>query len=447
MTWRKPADRALVQAVIGSFREDSERAFVQLSALPAQAWERSDYWLDASGMALYFLDLISQMSITSAIPGSTLERLRANLRKNKRRSDALFREFVALNRLFQARDVMYANHKGFTLCPHSCPLPELRHQLDLDFLVTPEYLAEARNCLEERGYRLAAATDKTWEFKAGDFVTRKRWDNYSMGTYRSVELHFGIHRPEGDRVTEDRRFRRLSAWIWGGGRFPALSPADQLIGQALHLFSHFRNENTRPSWLLEFRRHVLARHDDQAFWREITEVASADRYSSMAFAVSTLIASEMFGRFAPPAIEAWALGSLPHPIRLWAETYGLEAVLADFPGTKLYLLLETQLETMEHRRPTAMRKRLFPLRLIGPSFSQARAETTGDRLRRYILTLKFTLFRLRFHTTQALRVCFELPRWRRLIRSQSAHNTQLNTDVLEMTKRKQVHDNLHVTSR
>lgn len=446
MTWRKPADRSFVHAVIETFRDDSERAFEQLSSLAPRVWEQSDYWLDASGLALYFYDLLCKRSASDLVPAGLLEQLRSNTRKNRRRTEALFRELVALNQSFSKAGIVYANHKGFTLCPHACPLPELRHQLDLDFLVIPEHLGAARNCLEERGYRRSAATQTTWEFKGGNDVRRKRSDNYTMGTYRSVELHFASYGYE-HRAARDPRLLRLSSWTWRAKVLPALSPVDQLIGQALHLFSHFRNESTRPSWLLEFRNHVVARCDDSPFWRELIKVASTDRHAPIALGLSILISSNVFGRFAPPAFEAWALGSLPPPIRLWAETYGVEAMLADFPGTKLYLLLESQLEALEGRPATAIRTRLFPVRWMEQRFIPVRTETTTERLRRYALIGKFALFRLRFHAVEAFRISLALPRWHRLLRARSLVSSPIDIAVREMTNRKQLHDNFRAASR
>ena len=447
MRWRKPANRAFVQASIAAFRDEPGEALEQIANLPPYAWEASDYWLDASGLALYFYNLLSETSMTHLAPASSLQRLRSNLRKNRRRTSGLFREFVALNDLFSRHGIEYANLKGFTLCPHACATAELRHQLDLDFLVAPEHLSLARECLEERGYRLSAATDRTWEFKTGNVMHRKRWDNYTLGTYRSVELHFGAFRKIEGHLGKDGRLLRLNDWSWRGKAFPALSPADQLLGQALHLFSHFRNESTRPSWLLEFRRHVRSRQEDVTFWRRLMELGSGHPYAPIAFGLSTLITSKMFGRFAPPVVETWALSNLPQSLQLWAERYGIEAVLADFPGTKLYLLLETELESLEGRRSSAMRERLIPMRRLRPCFTPTAPESISDRLRRYVRTAQFALFRFRFHTTQALRIIVELPSWRRLRSNIPVPIDATDSAVVEMTTCKQVHDNLNAASR
>src|SRR4051812_13235019 len=114
MTWRKPADHRFVLGVVAAFREDSQTALEQLVSMPEAAWEQSDYWLDASGMALYLHQLISMRRMGWRLPPQIWESLRSRARKNKRRSEALFGEFRAINQALRAEGVLYANHKGFT---------------------------------------------------------------------------------------------------------------------------------------------------------------------------------------------------------------------------------------------------------------------------------------------------------------------------------------------
>ena len=136
----------------------------------------------------------------------------------------------------------------------------------------------------------------------------------------------------------------------------------------------------------------------------------------MALGISILIASDLFGRFAPREFEQWAVGSVCPTVHLWVDRYGVEAVLADFPGTKLFLLLEQQLERIEGRSPTAVRNRLLPLRRARPIFTPRRNETPTERFDRNIMRSRFIMFRARFHITQAIRYLIELPKWNRLLR-------------------------------
>jgi hypothetical protein len=436
MTWRKPADRLLAHAIVQAFRGDADRSYVQLSSASRRAWEKSDFWLDASGLAFYFLHQVFALGIADALPHEVLQRLTANLRKNKIKTNSMFYEFRALNQCFRSASIIYSNHKGFTLCPHACPAPELRHQVDFDFIVAPKFMTLARECLELRGYTLSARSHKTWEFKAGNYA-RPNWDLYSMGTYRCVELHSSAL-----CGNNDERLERVSQWNWDGHEFPALAPADQLIAQALHLFGHLRGEATRPAWVLEFRRHVLSHRDEVAFWTNVRQLASSRRHASMALGISVLIGSQMFGRFAPQEVEGWAISSVAPAIRLWVQRYGVDAVLADFPGTKLFLLLEQEIERIEGRPARAVRARLLPLHLGRVIFAPRRQETGTERRYRIFAQLRFMAFRLRFHISAAGRYLLERRAWdRALLRHELDREAEGQLAGREMTNRKQDHDN------
>jgi hypothetical protein len=161
MTWSGRASKKVVEAVVATFRDSADESLRRLSALRASEWQRSYHWLDASGMALYFLDKVESLHIESALPATTLERLRGNMADNRNRSSTMFAEFTALNQSFQAAGLVYANLKGFTLSPESCPRPELRCQLDFDFLVDGSQLDLCRNLLSKSGYELDAMTRGT----------------------------------------------------------------------------------------------------------------------------------------------------------------------------------------------------------------------------------------------------------------------------------------------
>lgn len=437
MSWRKPADRALVDAIIQSFRGDAERSYDQLSAISERAWWQTDFWLDAAGLAFYFLDQVTSLQITGAIPSEVLQRLRANLRKNRLRTSAMFREFEALNSALSARGVKFANHKGFTLCPHACPAPEVRHQLDFDFIVACEHLSAAQDAVECCGFRLSARTNHALEFAADNRMNRKS-DCYSTSTCRSVELHFCPSQI-------DKRLEQVGNWIWAAHEYPALIPPEQLVSQALHLLSHLRGESTRPAWVLEFRRHVKFRKDDREFWAKVYEVAGHRRYADMALGVGLVIGARLFGRFAPEDVEQWAISSIHPTIRLWVDRYGTEAVLADFPGTKLFVLLEEQFERLEARPPCVVRGRLFPSRLGRIVFPRTADETHRQMLRRVGLQIKFSLFRARFHVFGTVQYFIHRRAWRRalllLLTEQAPQVPQrVGSCEREMTNPKQVDD-------
>jgi hypothetical protein len=194
--------------------------------------------------------------------------------------------------------------------------------------------------------------------------------------------------------------------------------------------------------VLEFRRHVIARKDDRAFWANMRRIAAKRRFGDLALGTSVLIASQLFGRFAPVEFEHWAVASVSPTVRLWADRYGVDAVLADFPGTKLFLLLEEELERMQAKPASATRTRLFPRHLGRMAFTRRNQETRTERLDRILAQLRFMLFRARFHVVAAGKYLIERPAWKRaLLRLQDGSTRGSEPPAREMTSRKQLNDN------
>ncbi len=156
---------------------------------PSRDWKRTEFWLDTSGLALYFMQHIHTHDLSDAIDKSVLTRLRAKQEDNRLRSEDMMREFAALNRAFLDAGVRFANLKGFTLSPHSCPDPALRHQSDHDFLVDHADVAKARALLEERGFMLSGSNRHTLEFKMTSDQPGSLDRQYEARQPRSAELH------------------------------------------------------------------------------------------------------------------------------------------------------------------------------------------------------------------------------------------------------------------
>jgi len=422
---RQPADGRVVEAVVGAFRDSAERSEERLSTISQRAWARSYYWLDASGLTLYFLNRLETLAIEDAIPVATLRRLQQNLADNRRRSHAMFAEFAFLNHRFQAAGVDYTNLKGFTLSPESCPMPALRRQLDFDFLVDGSHLELCQEILVKAGYILTATTRTTWEFKARASELGGMEDFYKPKLHRSVELHFASSSTAAPSPSRDERLDRLALRSWDGFTFPALAPSEQFVGQALHLFGHLCSACTRPAWILEYKNHVSFYYNDQDFWRSVAERSRSHRRAPIAIGIASLLSSCLFGGETPGQLDEWTLDCLPASVKLWAEHYGPRTVLADFPGTKLYLLLLQELERDDETRPSRAqkRRRLLPLHRAPRIVYADPDDNLWQRLRNEIYQARFVLFRLRFHVVEGIRYLIEAARWKR----------QLSTldDVLE----------------
>jgi len=414
MKWRQPAEREVVEAVVATFRAPADDVHRLLSPLSQRQWVRSYHWLDASGMALYFLTRIERLGLQGSVPAAVLARLRQNLADNCNRSTAMFAEFAELNRVFRAAGIDYCNLKGFTLSPDSCPSPALRCQLDFDFLVDGRHLEICRAVLAQRGYILRARTTKVWEFKTDSDQLADIADYYKAKPQRCAEVHFSCEAEAPHMPARDSRLDRLSWRSRGGLDFPALSPVDLFIGQATHLFAHLCGACTRLAWLLEFTHHIGVRFDDRQFWNAVQERAAADRTAAIAIGVACLLAANLFAAEIPPGLEEYA-ARLPEGVALWVERYGRRALLADFPGTKLNLLLRAQLGGDDAAWKKEKRTALVPLHRAPRILPVRSGAGLLKRLRGELYQLRFDLFRLRFHFVEGLRYALEAARWRRQI--------------------------------
>jgi Uncharacterised nucleotidyltransferase len=426
MKWRQRASRNVVEAVVAAFRDPAEASLRRLWEIRPHEWKQSYHWLDASGMALYFLHQLESLRLETVLPATTLSRLRSNLADNRERSSAMLAEWASLNQSFQAAGLSYANLKGFTLSPESCPRPELRCQLDFDFLVDGAQLNLYRDLLRETGYELVAATPDVWEFKAGSSEMVNVNDHYKVRPQRSVELHFASSAAPPHLPFRDRRLQRLDSHSWAGLTFPALTPADQFIAQAQHVFKHLCSPTTRLSWLLEYQRHVSTRNHDQSFWNEVRAQAGNNRNTSIAIGLTTLLSSRIFGWDAPIELEEWTSHRLPAGVRLWADEYGRQSILADFPGTKLYLLLEEELRGNDRAWKETRRTTLLPLHRAPRVLSTNAQDNAWKRILGEAYQLRFVLFRLRFHVVEGMHYLIAASRWKR----QRAALRELNPDLV-----------------
>jgi Uncharacterised nucleotidyltransferase len=406
-------NRLLAEAVIATFREDDVYGHKQLAGFGIRVWRRSLRWLDATGLALYFLDRLKSFGLEDAVPLEVITGLETRLADNKQRAADLFDEFRRINRAFQDAGLRYVNLKGFTLVPDYCPDPSLRCQFDLDFLASSADAPRCRDILERFGYVITGHSENVLEFKAGSAQVPSIHDLYKTKPQRSVEVHFvsSGHTAIG---FEGGLLARSQSHTWSGAKFPALSDTDLFIAQAHHLFRHVKSEWTRISWLLEFKTCVAARRKDTQFWNDVRLRATTVAAGTLAVGVTTWLATEAFGEFGPRELTNWSMGAIPHPVRLWLECYGTEVLLADFPGTKLYLLLNGELSREGSRGNDATLRKVFPLH--GPPRVTSLAERgIGRKVRAAFVQTSYVLFRLRFHIAESSRYLLEARRWKRIV--------------------------------
>jgi hypothetical protein len=398
---------AIRSAVLQCFCDPLPAQCEGLKELTARDWKQLLHWLDISGLALYFFDRINELGLSRWLPPATLARLEQNLEDNTERTRDLIAECNAIQVELQRADLAYAVLKGFSLSPHSVPKPELRSQLDLDFLVAENAAGEARRILEARGYRLHLISGQSWEFKTEHPAPSSIAHLYKAHPHRSVELHVESA-AKGDSLLARREMREFH-----GVTMPVLPAVDLFLWQGLHAFKHVSSEFSRASHLVEFRRHVLARRQDGRFWKELESRAGDSPRMYWALGAVTLLIESLMDDFAPHALTSWTRDRLPGPVRLWVERFGRRTVLGSFPGNKTFLLLQRELEIAGIPAKRTLRQHLLPLKLP-PVFEHPREhESLPERLRRSRTRLRFLFFRLRFHLVSGIRFAWVAARWRK----------------------------------
>jgi hypothetical protein len=405
-------NQGLAEAVIATFREADQGIHgKQLAPFRGGDWRRSLHWLDASGLALYFWSRINSLGLKDCVPPEITEALELRLQHNRNRTAQLFKEFECINRAFQAAGLQYANLKGFTLVPDYCPDPALRCQFDLDFIMSSSEALVCREILNNFGYAQTGKCDDVVEFKAGMEQACSIGDLYKPRSQRAVEVHL-IPQTQPATSTSGPP-ARIQTQVWNGVVFPAFSDTDKFLWQARHLFRHVKSEWTRISWLLEFRTFVTAHRDESEFWQQVRQKAANSDEDPLAVGIAVWLATTAFGEFAPPALTEWSSDVLPEPMRLWLECYGTRVLLADFPGTKLYLLLERELSKGSDFRKVHWGK-VLPLHRP-PRVTYPSGGSVPWSIRASFSEMRFTLFRTRFHIAEGTRYLIEVQRWKRIM--------------------------------
>lgn len=393
-------------AVLASFHEPAPSIEARLREFTLRDWDRAMYWLDVSGLALYFLDRIETLKLNSSVPERFVAQLHTRLDENRLRTESLLVEAEMITRALRERNVDCTVLKGATIPRESSPDISLRSQLDLDLLIREGDASAVQSCLSRFGYSLDAVSGDTWEFKAGPSGRSSLKNLYQVRPERSVEVHL-------QRASEPDRLARAETCSINGHVVPALSSADLYLLQAQHVFKHMCGEYTRASWVLEYWRHVSARRGDVSFWRDVEMVAAEIPASEIATGAATLMASVILGPCAPPELARWSMDRLSPEVCLWIHLYGSKILLSDRPGSKVYLLLRKELDGDSPSGKSARRRLILPFHWPQRITRRTANESLSDSLRRFLIEAGFTGRRLGFHLAEGFGLAIESLRWQR----------------------------------
>jgi hypothetical protein len=406
--------KTLKHAVLDAFREKTPNELCAcLSVFRRREWVRSYRWLDSSGLALYFLDRLKSLGIAHVLPPSVLEHLENNQTANKQRTTNLFAGFVAINHSFQRANIAYFNVKGFTLVPVSCPDPVLRAQMNLDFVASAENAALCYKVLTELGYSLVTYSPHVLEFSVDALRTPHLPDIYQTSAPRAVKIYV-ISPNEASHAAAYQQLLQRQSRTWNGVTFPVASDSDAFINQSLHIFGRISSEWTRLSWLLEYKAFVDFRRDDAAFLREVQKGAQNNSDRIIAIGIALSLIKGILGATVPPSLEEWTVRKLDTSVHLWIQRYGEEALLADYPGTKLYLYLQDLLASRQGVKSNDDINTLSQPPLLQP-INISKPTNLRRQCSRVFASINLKIFRLKFHFRENVRIALNDRHWKKLL--------------------------------
>ena len=406
----------LKNAIVRSFNLPASSVAAQLAEFSIHDWRGILVWLDFSGLALYVFDRLTFLRLQSCIPMPIRDRLKQNLIDNRERAMALFSEAVDISNELQQENIPFALLKGVTMFPEAVSDIALRCQTDIDILISETDAIAARDILVRFGYRLNTIKGPEWSFTAGVNVPMKITDLYRIRPQRQVELHLlSLTGPGSEAAHQRNLLARARPRLIQGAELPALSPPDMFVQQAVHIFKHLCSEHTRAQWVLEFCRFIEKRRGDLEFWRDVEMAAGTEPQVTIAIAAATHLGCSVFGLRAPEALTSWSSASLPLSVRLWIERYGSRVLLAQFPASKFYLLLQDQLKMDNSSQRAAGWRNVLPRHWWPvPVTVGDKDERLRDRVSRYILEARVAWRRLRFHVRTGIPFVIESWRWQRI---------------------------------
>ncbi len=192
-------------------------------------------------------------------PEPITDHMRMAFLESRVRSIRMERQLGEILDAFQGEGVRTLVLRGPALGWSVYPNPALRPGSDLDLLVLPEQIIQARAILEHLGYKCLSKRFEVAKdfFREEDFIHQKNPSNNLM-----VELHW-VHwelnpffRSDRDIGIEDLFLR---AWKVESSSltFATLHPVDALIHAAIHLVM-IHNRDMRLIWIYDIA--LLARH-------------------------------------------------------------------------------------------------------------------------------------------------------------------------------------------
>jgi Uncharacterised nucleotidyltransferase len=411
------SEEPLKFAVLSALRPNSDFSKLQALAVRNERETRAFFrWLDQSGLALYLAWQLRESGAFESAPERLRSHLQEAMESNRARTEAMLIDFGKVSGSLRTRGVCHAFLKGFTLAPEFCPEPFLRHQSDIDVLISLEAAAEARAAIFDCGYSLERklpggethfSTQLTRAPSIHDYI-------YRVDFQKEVELHISIWEDveEISLQAPGGCLERTRECYIEGVPFTCLSREDAVVAQFLHAFRHFVSSWIRLSWLWEIH-YFLSRHPaDSSLWMSVRQRAGHDPVLRNAFGLILRLTNRLFASPIPGVLREWCIDPLPEIISSWVLDLGTGWALSEFPGNKLSLLIHKEFMRDAKRWKPYLWRRLVPLR-GKPSLSKSGSPSGKVPFRFNVSHRIFQAKRLAFHAKSLVSFPYQAWLWNR----------------------------------
>ena len=302
-------------------------------------------WLDESGLALYLTQRLREQGLLEGVHSGLREALERRLTANRQRSSVLLGEFERVIDALRRAEVQYAVVKGFTLAPEFCPAPWVRHQSDIDLLMSPDEVEGAIEGLCRLGYamepyegagEICLAIRSEHVPSADDFI-------YDPPKHKHVEIQAGFYQSHcGVSLSAGNNWsRHIVGREIGGVQYRGLDLPHRFLIQVLHAFRHISSW-ARAAWFYEIAYFVERFGNDEELWRNIDTLLPGVK-ERQACGVVCAMTGDAFGTEFPEIVRTKWIAGLTQAQLSWIEQHGEGWLLSDFLyGSKVGLLLQRQ---------------------------------------------------------------------------------------------------------
>ena len=396
-------NRSLARKVLEFFRDDACPHPTYFENFSARDWRTTKDWIDSSGVALYFLERLKNLRLENSVPKAILEELEQNHRDRKLEVKQRCEVFADLIKLFQQHQIGFIVEKGFALVPDYCPDISLRFQVDFDFLIAGCDVERCHELFLDKGYRYLPnppAIEGERRFSKGDTTIPSLRDFYKPRPRHAVELHFDDSEATATMLARTVTHRAIDL------AFPAMGRVDCFAEYVLHFKKHLHCGWVRADALLEYRCFLRLMAANKSFWAEVQHKCAASHELREAVAIFALLAREVLGVPVIPELTHMVL-SMPFGVRRWVHRYAWSVLLTEYPGTKLYVILE--LESGRHDLLSCLR-RLFPSAYKASQVAE-KGRTSASKRQALLTQSLYFMSRCHFHLRETIRTSCALIAW------------------------------------